>query len=160
MFDSTLDHETAMNSHKQEQLLLSRLTQTEQASSLDDEDFADNLITEEAQSVVTYEWDSQSPGGSGACCVNHWRGLYFVAGSDYESEGPFDSIQSAFGSEAFEALSGNLQFTYTSRIVKRSQLLDLIARSFVGDEGDTIRVNGAEYVYRSGSFKKRSASGV
>lgn len=143
-----------MNPTTPQDVLLSRLTQAERADSLDDEDFAENLVAEQATSVLTYEWDSQMPGASGTSWVSYWRGLYFVAGSDCPNEGPFESVEGAFRSEAFETLSGGLVFTHTGRRVKRSKLLDLIARSFAGNEGDTIRVNGATYVYGNGRFTK------
>lgn len=93
--------------------------------------------------VVTLDWDSCSPmGGCGASWVDGYAGVYCFGSSDWEAQGPFDSVDGALcASSSFEMATYDASLQ--SDTLSEARLLS-IGWSICPYDG-TIYVNGAAY---------------
>ena len=125
------------------------LTEKMRSECHEDEDLLPNKISEEAENVFTLGWDGDFPGGSGAIWITKWNDLYFLASSDYDPEGPFDSLEEVLEDERFHV--GNPQPELTCHVLPLKRVLK-IATDLVTEEGDRAFINDKEYVLTKGKL--------
>lgn len=92
--------------------------------------------------VLSLEWDGGLCGGGGMW-VTEWLGLFFMSSSDFDSEGPFETLEALLELDWFHVAA--YRPSLTSKSLPLSKLL-AIARDLVDEEGDGILINGARYV--------------
>jgi hypothetical protein len=118
-----------------------RVSQKRYAKYLEDEDALSNDIAK-GKMIMSLGWDGNFPGNSGAIWVTRWKGFYFCHSSDYDPEGPFDSLDDVFGLEWF--------YVATARPILESDEIPLpelmkIATRLVSENGDVVVINNAAY---------------
>jgi len=105
------------------------------------------IVNEEAQSVLTMAWDGGFPGNSGAVWINEWKGLYFIASSDYEPSGPYSNLEEALDEECFSVETSRPELY--SEVVPLKRLKQL-AKGLVSEEDGSIRINHERFTLRKG----------
>jgi hypothetical protein len=95
--------------------------------------------------VLGLEWDGGLCGGGGLW-VSEWLGLFFMSSSDFDSEGPFDSLDELMELDWFHVVAYRPSLTSTS--IPLPELLS-IARNLVGEEEDEILINRARYILKN-----------
>lgn len=132
--------------------LLSRnkITAERHAEYLEDEDALPNDISE-GKNVLSLGWDGNAPGCSGAIWVKEWMGFYFCSSSDYDDEGPFQSLDEALEMEWFSTDTSNPELD--SDVLPLEQLLG-IGRGLVSEEMNEIYINGSLYHLEGGELVK------
>ncbi len=116
-----------------------------------DEDLLPDLIADEAKLVLTLEWDGDFPGSSGANYLSEWNGLYFFSSSDYDDEGPFDTVKEALEELEYFNLACTPKPELSSEILSLDRLLE-IGRDLVNDEGDEVYINDTLFVLAHGQL--------
>jgi hypothetical protein len=109
-----------------------------------------DVISDEATTIFILGWDGDFPGGSGGVYVNEWKGVYFVTSSDYDDEGPFNSVEEALELECF---SGPTPKPELSSSVLSETKLQEIAQTIVTKEGDKITINGRRFDLQNGELR-------
>jgi hypothetical protein len=96
-----------------------------------------------AERVVCLDWDSCSPmGSSGASWVDGFAGVYWFGSSDWEGQGPFDSVDGALSaSSSFDMATYDASLR--SDALGEADLLRMAA-SICPHDGE-IYVNGTAY---------------
>ena len=108
----------------------------------DDEMLLEADFERSRKPLLGLEWDGGLCGGGGLW-VSEWLGLFFMSSSDFDSEGPFESLDELMELDWFHVVVYRPSLTSTS--IPLSKLL-VIARDLVDEEGDGILINGARYV--------------
>ena len=98
--------------------------------------------------VLGLEWDGGLCGGGGLW-VTEWLGLFFMSSSDFDSEGPFETLDDLLKLDWFHVAA--YRPSLTSKSISVPELL-AIALDLVGEEGDGILINGARYVLKKGKL--------
>ncbi|MFM1769023.1 MAG: hypothetical protein RJA22_1552 [Verrucomicrobiota bacterium] len=119
-----------------------KITAKKNAEYLQDEDALINDLSD-AETVFSLCWDSNRPGGSGAIWINEFKGFYFCTSSDYDPEGPFESLDDALACEWFHTPTPNPEITCQK--LPLNELL-AIASSLVSEEGEEVYINSERYV--------------
>jgi len=127
-----------------------KITVKKHAEYLEDEDALPNDVAA-AETILSLGWDGNAPGCSGAIWVNRWKGLYFCTSSDYDPEGPFESLDEALGMEWFYTATSNPEIN--SEALPLKKLLG-IGRRLVSEDGDEIYINGTRYVLKADTLVK------
>ena len=99
--------------------------------------------------VLCLAWDGDFPGNSGALYVQEWRGLYFITSSDYDSSGPYLTLDEALEQDYFAVETANPE---VSGSLPPEQLLS-IAKGVCGED-ETVQVNDVVYGWKDGKFVK------
>lgn len=140
-----IDYEALLNNPRLQKILgPHQLTEARK-----DEDFLPNLICERAEPVLSLDWDGGAPGCSGAVWIQRWRGFYFIKSSDYEPEGPFDSVDEALGHDAFSTTTYRPELN--SETLPLKTLLE-VGMGLINEEGDEIWINRERYVLTGGEL--------
>jgi len=107
-------------------------------------DAANAAFRSNAHNVLSLGWDGGFPGMSGAAWVSELEGVFFVTSSDYEAEGPFDTLDEALTCECFGTVTESPELD--SETLPLEQLLE-IAHGVVDweNEGD-IWINSRRFV--------------
>jgi hypothetical protein len=108
-----------------------------------------DIVHEQGNSVFCLGWDGNYPGGSGANYITEWNGLYFITSSDYDPEGPFDSLEEALESDCFGGPTSQPELWST--VLSESELKQIALR-YVSEEGDEVCINDERFVLRNGAL--------
>ncbi len=121
-----IDYEAVIN------LLVQRkkISKKQQAEYLEDQD-ALTADLQNGKDALSLGWDCESPGSSGGHWITLWQGLYFVGSSDFEDEGPFETLEEALKLEMFQGPTPNPSLR--SEVLSLAELLRLGTR-FVSEE--------------------------
>ena len=111
----------------------------------DDEMLLEEDFERSRKPLLGLEWDGGLCGGGGLW-VSEWLGLFFMSSSDFDSEGPFESLDELMELDWFHVVVYRPSLTSTS--IPLSELLS-IARNLVGEEGDEILINRARYILKN-----------
>lgn len=106
----------------------------------EDEDFLRNLIGEKGRTVLSLGWTGST---GGANWITEWGGLYFFSSSDYDEEGPFNSLKAAISDERFWMQTPEAELD--SDVVPLPKLLEM-GKALAGEEGNEVAINGKMYV--------------
>jgi hypothetical protein len=106
-------------------------------------------ISEEAETVFTLGWDGDHPGGSGFIWVTKWNDFFFFGSSDYDDDGPYDSLEETLEDERFHV--GTAEPSITSESLSLPELLRL-ASDLVSNEGDSVIINDQGYTMTDGKL--------
>jgi hypothetical protein len=106
-----------------------------------------DIMHEQGNDVFCLGWDGDYPGGSGANYITKWNGLYFITSSDYDPEGPFDSLEEALESDCFGGSTS--QPGLWSTVLSESALKEIALR-YVSEEEDEVCINDERFVLRGG----------
>ena len=118
------------------------------ASEDDKEELLSSIINENETQVLSLEWDSMC---SGVNYITQCQGYYFFKSSDYEEEGPFLSLDEVLAMEQFNVeTSDNPQLKST---VVPADVLFKMAKEIAGQEGNTVTINGTNYVLVEGQLE-------
>src|ERR1700739_3976112 len=82
-----------------------RISKKKHAEYLNDEDALANDIDCDGKEVLSLGWDGNAPGCSGVIWVTRWKGFFFCGSSDYDPEGPFESLDEALDVEWFSTVT-------------------------------------------------------
>ena len=107
------------------------------AKAAEDNDYLLDLISEERKTLLTL---SNDDGGN---FISEWCGLYFVTSTEYEPEGPFESLDEALSDERFSLEIPEPEI--------RSEVVPLptlkrIGKAVACGEGESVFINGRQYV--------------
>ena len=90
--------------------------------------------------------------GSGANFVWEWNGLYFYDSTDFEAEGPFDSLEEALSHGEFSFSSGSqISCDCETDEEQKAMAERLIGRK---DDGTDIWINGVKFIVQAGVVVK------
>ena len=104
----------------------------------------------DARSVFTLCWDGGGMLGSGVLSVSEWKGFYFIGSTDFDSEGPFRSLDEALNHEYFKRQAPNPELRCN---VLQSHQLFAFARRLVGEEDHRrVRINGKFHELKGGQW--------
>ena len=106
------------------------------AKAIEDEDYLPNLISDEEKTIFTLS------NGDGGNFLTEWRGLYFATSTEYEPNGPFDTLDEALSDERFW-----LEITepeIDSEVVPLPKLKKMAKA--VASDGEAVFINGTRYV--------------
>lgn len=95
------------------------------------------------RTVLSLGWDSNGPGGSGAVWVQELAGVCMVCSSDYDPEGPFDSIEEALYCDCFCTTTSRAEVD--SDHLDTEQLLEIASAVYDWENGGDILINGRRY---------------
>jgi hypothetical protein len=119
-----------------------KITEKKYAEYRDNEDALHEDLSD-AKTVFALGWDGNFPGNSGAIWVEEFKGLYFCTSTDFDSEGPFQSLDGALDCEFFHTSTPNPSITSDKLPLKR---LLSIGAGLVSEEGEEISINSDRYV--------------
>lgn len=109
-----------------------------------------NAFRNNAVSVMSLGWDGDGIASSGVVWVDQLQDVYIVMSSEYDPQGPFDSIEQALDCECFKVPTQNPD------LVSKSMPLDQslkIANGLVDwENGEGIWINSERYVIASGEL--------
>jgi hypothetical protein len=90
--------------------------------------------------------------GSGANFIWEWNGLYFYDSTDFEAEGPFDSLEEALSNSEFSFSSGS----QISCDCETDEEQKAMAERLIGkeDDGTDIWINGVKFIVEAGAVVK------
>jgi hypothetical protein len=108
-----------------------------------------DILHDQGNNVFCLGWDGDHPGGSGANNVIEWGGMYFINSSDYDDEGPFDSLDEALQTDCFGGPTCKPELS--SSVLAEAELKEIALR-YVSDEGDEVRINDQRYILRNGAL--------
>ena len=107
-------------------------------------DIADE-IRENGQMVLCLGWDGGMPGMSGGVWVLELNGSYLVSSSDYDPQGPFESLDEALRCECFSVPTAEAELS--SEVLSFDQLYD-IAKGVADSENDGIvMINDEQHIF-------------
>ena len=90
--------------------------------------------------------------GSGANFIWEWNGLYFYDSTDFEAEGPFDSLEEALSNSEFSFSSGSqISCDCETDEEQKAMAERLIGRE---DDGADIWINGVKFMVQAGAVVK------
>ena len=90
--------------------------------------------------------------GSGANFIWEWNGLYFFDSTDFEAEGPFDSLEEALSNSEISVSSGSQINCDCETDEERKAMAErLIGRA---DDGTDIWINGVKFIVEAGAVVK------
>ena len=90
--------------------------------------------------------------GSGANFIWEWNGLYFFDSTDFEAEGPFDSLEEALSNSEISVSSGSQINCDCETDEERKAMAErLIGRA---DDGTDIWINGVKFIVQAGVVVK------
>jgi hypothetical protein len=117
-----------------------------------DEDVIEEQINDEGVIVFRLVWDTNSP-NSGWEWHNilKWNGYYFFVSTDFDPEGPFDSLEEALVLEYFHFPNTPNPEIYSD--VLPFKRLEQIARSIDEERQETIVINGDSYEWHGDSLR-------
>lgn len=148
----TIDYEQLIHDPR----VLKKISKEKLAEYLEDEDALPNDV-ESGTTVLSLGWDSNGPGGSGAIWITCWEDLYFCSSSDYDSEGPFDSLDEALQVDWFS--NGTSSPELASEVLPLAQLKNIALGLLEGD-GEQACINGDSYISEDGKLVPWSGPGV
>jgi hypothetical protein len=119
-----------------------KLTEEEFETFTEDPDALEDAIRE-TPVVLTLEWTTDSPAGSGALFVHRWHGMYFLDSLDWGLEGPVASLDTILADERFTEPCPSPEIS--SDEIPLERLLKIAAQLIPEDER-SVRVNEVEYV--------------
>jgi hypothetical protein len=131
-----------------------RISKKRHAEYADDSGAVDNDISCDGKQVLTLGWDGNFPGCSGAIYITRWKGFFFTSSSDYDPEGPFETLKDALNTDRFEGPIYKPELSSDS--LSHRRLLD-IANSLVSDAGEGILVNDQRHTIIRGRLVKSKA---
>jgi hypothetical protein len=112
------------------------------AKAAEDNDCLLDIISEEGRTLLTL---SNDEGGS---FLSEWCGLYFVTSTEYEPEGPYETLKEALSDERFSLEISEPEI--------RSEVVPLPTLKKIGkavvSEGEAVFINFTRYVLRDGSL--------
>ena len=120
---------------------------------VDNEDELADLISEEAESVLSVAWSPDEWGHAGVQNVSLWRKYYFFESSDVDEEGPFESLEQALEVEHLHVELPNPEIS--SEVVPLEQL-KLIALEVLGQNGRKVVINDEVYQRKGNRLVKVS----
>jgi hypothetical protein len=109
---------------------------------VDNDDELADLISEEAESVLSVSWSPEEWGHAGVQNVSLWRNYYFFESSDVDEEGPFDSLEQALEVEHFHVELPNPEIS--SEVVPLDKL-KILALDVLGNNGTKVMINDEVY---------------
>jgi hypothetical protein len=131
----------------------SSLSPGQLAEALEDEDNLHEMISYEGESVLSLGFDTGSVGtGAGVNWIEEWNGLFFFFSSDLDCEGPFETLDEAVALEVFHWPNSYASELDSDRLPFK-QLIK-IARDVVIEDGQSILINGNEYVFSEGKLEE------
>ena len=90
--------------------------------------------------------------GSGANSIWEWNGLYFFDSTDFEAEGPFDSLEEALSNSEISLSSGSqISCDCETDEEQKAMAERLIGRE---DDGADIWINGVKFIVEAGVVVK------
>ena len=90
--------------------------------------------------------------GSGANFIWEWNGLYFYDSTDFEAEGPFDSLEEALSNSEISLSSGSqISCDCETDEEQKAMAERLIGRK---DDGTDIWINGVNFIVQAGVVVK------
>ena len=106
-----------------------------------------------ASRVVSLDWEDSTPmGGCGASWIDGFADVYWFGSSDWEGQGPFESISAALGaSSSFDTATYGAWLR--SEVVDDAQLLS-IGASICPHDGD-IYINSTRYRHGEDGLEER-----
>jgi hypothetical protein len=112
------------------------------AKAAEDNDYLLDCISEEGKTLLTL---SNDDGGN---FISEWCGLYFVTSTEYEPEGPFESLHGALTEERFSLEIREPEIR--SEVVPLTTLKEM--GKAIASEGEAVFINFTRYVLRDGSL--------
>jgi hypothetical protein len=99
--------------------------------------------------VLTLAWSGEGMAHSGIKSISSWGDFFVFGSSDHDDHGPFRKIEDALDLEYFwqEGVPGG-ELWFDSKIVP-TEIVMKIAHAMCGDDGETVFVNGMNYVRRA-----------
>lgn len=140
----TIDYEELLSSPT----LRSRISRDTYARYIENVDeLADDVA--DGKTVLSLGWEVENFGHSGAHWIKRWHGLYFCSSSDYDDEGPFETL-----AEALEVYWFQEPIPHPSVDCTELPFDDLLklAHQLVAEEGSQIEINGRTFELESGNF--------
>lgn len=119
-----------------------------------DEDWLPDLIQDECEVVFTLAWDSSMPGTCGAIWINKWREIYFIDSSDFDRQGPFDTLDQALTTDILTGFSEG--YSLWSKVIPLRELITLVESSYMSGIGGTIQINDEIYELTDTGFVRQS----
>jgi len=102
-------------------------------------DAADNAFGLSSKTAISLGWNGDAPGMSGAIWVNVVNGVYLFKSSDYETLGPFESLNEVLDLEYFDVPTPNPEIS--SDVLAASELYEIFSGIVNLDDSEII---GAE----------------
>ncbi len=108
-----------------------------------------DLFSTDADEILSVSWDTDFPGGSGASWLCEFGGVYFVRSTDYDTLGPFDTIDEALEADTFNMVTPHPELSSGLDDDKTFE----IARGLVDWDNDVeITINDVRFVGENGEF--------
>jgi hypothetical protein len=112
------------------------------AKAAENNDYLLDIISEEGRTLLTF---SNEEGGN---FLSEWCGFYFVTSTEYEPNGPFESLDGALTEERFWLQIREPEI--------RSEIVPLPKLKAIGNavasEGEAVFINGTRYVLSGGKL--------
>ena len=138
-----IDH-TALSQHLLSQ---AKITEARHAQYLGDHEALTDDLCLQGETVLSLRWDGNAPGYSGEVRLSKWNDLFFLLSSDFEPEGPFESLDQALRLECFQVPVPNPELA--SPVLPLPALLEIGSR-LVAEEAGGISINGVRHTLQAG----------
>ena len=109
------------------------------------------------QTILALGWDSEIPGGDGAIWITESAGVYLVSSSDYEDQGPFETLDEALDCECFSVTTSNP--SVESRVLPLDALLSIARRVVDWENEGSVWINNEEYVASGEELRRANQEG-
>lgn len=126
-----------------------KITATRHAEYLGDPEAPTDELCLQGETVLSLRWDGDAPGYSGEIRLARWKDLYFLLSSDFDPEGPFESLDAALALECFHTPVPNPELA--SQALPLPTLLEIASR-LVTEEGAPITINAVRHTLRAGKL--------
>ena len=113
-------------------------------------DDARDLIMSEGDEVLSVGWTGGSAGNSGAVWVRKWRGYFFIYSSDFDDQGPYETLEEVLSAECV-CSPGTPEPDISSTMLSLDELKKL-GLKMLTEEGETVLINGSFFKLRDGSL--------